>query len=116
MGASADEVPPWPGHLPTPAPAVVHPSPPAAEVRDATEGLVTVTARGVLSGTPAAVSIAGGPWVDVAAWAGPWPAEERWWDTAASRRRARLQVGLEDGTTYLIARESGQWWVEATYD
>ena len=86
------------------------------EVRDGIEQPVTVTARGMLSAAPAAVSVAGGPWVDVAAWAGPWPAEERWWDTAASRRRARLQVGFEDGTAHLIARESGRWWVEAVYD
>jgi protein ImuB len=116
MGAAAGEVPPWPGRLPAPAPAVVYPTLLAAGVRDGTEQPVTVTARGLLSAAPAAVSVAGGPWVDVAAWAGPWPAEERWWDTAASRRRARLQVGLEDGTAHLIARESGRWWVEAVYD
>jgi protein ImuB len=116
MGAAAGEVPPWPGHLPAPTPAVVHPAPLPAEVRDDTGEPVTVTARGLLSGSPAAVSIAGGPWVDVAAWAGPWPAEERWWDTAASRRRARLQVCLDDQTAYLIARESGHWRIEATYD
>jgi protein ImuB len=116
MGAAAGEVPPWPGRLPTPAPAAVYPSLLAAEVRDGAQQPVTVAARGLLSAAPAAVSVAGGPWVDVAAWAGPWPAEERWWDTAASRRRARLQVGLEDGTAHLIARESGRWWVEAVYD
>jgi protein ImuB len=116
MGAAAGEVPPWPGRLPTPAPAVMYPSLLAAEVRDEAQQPVTVAARGLLSAAPAAVSVAGGPWVDVAAWAGPWPVEERWWDTAASRRRARLQVCLEDGTAHLIARESGRWWVEATYD
>jgi protein ImuB len=79
------EIPPWPGHLPAPAPAVVHPTPLIVEVRDATDAPVTVTARGVLSGPPATVSLAGGPWVEVASWAGPWLAEERWWDTATAR-------------------------------
>jgi protein ImuB len=108
--------PPWPGHLPPPAPAVVHPRPLAAEVCDATQRPIAVTARGLLSGAPAAVSVAGGPWMDVVTWAGPWPAEERWWDAAASRRRARLQVCLDDGTAHLVVLESGRWRVEATYD
>ena len=30
----------------------------------------------------------------VLAWAGPWPVEERWWDPAGARRRARLQALL----------------------
>jgi protein ImuB len=94
----------------------VHLPPLAVEVRDRSQQPVTVTARGLLSGGPAAVSMAGAPWVDVAAWAGPWPAEERWWDTVSARRRARLQICLEDGTAHLIARESGRWQVEATYD
>jgi protein ImuB len=116
MGAAANEVPPWPGHLPLPAPAVVYLPPLAVEVRDGSQQPVTVTARGLLSGGPVAVSMAGGPWIDVAAWAGPWPAEERWWDTVSARRRARLQICLEDGTAHLVARESGRWQVEATYD
>jgi protein ImuB len=114
--AGASALPPWPGSLPVPAPAVVHPRPLAAEVRDATHQPVAVTARGLLSGVPAAVSMAGGPWMGVVTWAGPWPAEERWWDAVASRRRARLQVCLDDGTAHLIVLESSRWRVEATYD
>ena len=60
--------------------------------------------------------MAGGPWTEVVAWAGPWPADERWWDPPAHRRRARLQVQLTDGGAYLVAVERGRWWVEATYD
>jgi protein ImuB len=52
----------------------------------------------------------------VVTWAGPWPAEERWWDAVASRRRARLQVCLDDGTAHLVVLESSRWRVEATYD
>ena len=52
--------------------------------------------------------------VRVAAWAGPWPLEERWWE-AGGRRRARFQLVTEDGIAYLAAVEAGQWWLDATY-
>ena len=32
---------------------------------------------------------------DVAAWAGPWPLEERWWDARRARRAVRLQVVVQ---------------------
>jgi protein ImuB len=41
--------------------------------------------------------------------------EERWWD-GSGRRRARFQMGVATGAAYLVAREGGRWWVEATYD
>ena len=53
---------------------------------------------------------------EVTAWAGPWPADERWWDPAAHRRRARIQVVLADGCAHLLSLEAGSWSVEATYD
>jgi protein ImuB len=112
--SSGVEIPPWPGRLPGPAPAVVHPEPLAAQVRDAAGDPVTVSGRGVVSQEPAAMSIAGGPWQPVEAWAGPWPVEERWWE--AGRRRARVQVTVAGGAAHLLARETGRWWVEATYD
>jgi protein ImuB len=51
----------------------------------------------------------------VAAWAGPWPVDERWWD-ATARRLARLQVTTAEGGAYLLRLAAGRWWVEATYD
>jgi protein ImuB len=60
------------------------------------------------------VSIDGGRWQEVAGWAGPWPATERWW--SGRRRRARLQVVTSDGVARLLCNERGQWWVEAVYD
>jgi protein ImuB len=87
-----------------------------AEVVDGDGGAIEVTGRGVVSAAPARLSVAGGPWIEVAAWAGPWPADERWWDPAAHRRRARLQVVLADGCAHLLALEAGCWGVEATYD
>jgi protein ImuB len=107
--------PPWPGRLANPSPAAVHSPALPAEVLDAGGEPVEVSSRGTISAAPAAVSIEGGPWNAVAAWAGPWPLEERWWENKG-RRRARLQVGLEAGEAHMLTRESGRWWVEATYE
>jgi protein ImuB len=60
--------------------------------------------------------VAGGPWTDVVEWAGPWPIEERWWDAARGRRRARLQLLTADGQARLVVLEQGRWHVAATYD
>jgi protein ImuB len=110
------EAPPWPGHLPLPAPAVVYPDRVSAGLHDGDGQAVTVTGRGMLGSAPARLTIGGGPAVEVVAWAGPWPAEERWWDEQSSRRRARFQVCGADGTAHVVVLESGRWWVEATYD
>jgi len=91
---------PWPGRVPPPAPATVHPrsSPVPAEL-----------AGGRLS-------VAGGPWSAVTAWAGPWPVDERWWDEAAHQTVARWQVVTAEGVAHLLARQGDGWAVEATYD
>ena len=137
---------PWPGHVPAPAPSIVHEPPLPAEVLDADGRPVVVSGRGVPSAAPATVVLprrldAAGPprgqaqepgsgpagpgpgapvgrarREAVTAWAGPWPCEERWWDPASARRRARAQVVLADGTAHLLTLESGRWSVEATYD
>ena len=110
----ADGRPPWPGRLGSPSPATVHESPRPADVGDASGEPVIVSGRGLISAAPVTVSIEGGPWAAVMAWAGPWPLEERWWE-GGGRRRARLQVVLEGGEALLLTREGGRWWVEATY-
>jgi protein ImuB len=119
---------PWPGRLPAPAPATVLPELLAAEVRDANGATVGVTGRHAVTAPPAELSI-GGKRRAVLAWAGPWPVDERWWDTVAARRQARFQVvvasdagpepgagdGVE-GTALLLVLTGGRWWVEAVYD
>jgi protein ImuB len=107
---------PWPGRVPAPAPAIVHPRPLPAEVVDATGTPVGVGGRGLASAAPSRLRVGDGPWQEVAAWAGPWPVDERWWDRGASRRLARLQVATAAGTAYLLRLTDGRWWVEATYD
>jgi protein ImuB len=86
------------------------------EVRDHEGRPVTVTARGLLSEAPGALSVAGGPWTQVTGWAGPWLAEERWWESTSARRRARFQMVVDDGSAYLVVLEAGAWRLEASYD
>jgi protein ImuB len=107
---------PWPGSVPPPAPALVHEPPLPAEVVDDSGAAVAVAGRGLCSAPPARVSVGGGPWADVAGWAGPWPVEERWWDPPAHRRRARFQLSTSAGAAHLATVEGGRWWIEATYD
>jgi protein ImuB len=112
----AEGAAPWPGRVPAPAPAAVHPVPLPAELLDGEGAAVAVSGRGLLSARPARLWVRGAGWAAVTGWAGPWPLDERWWDPAARRRLARLQVLTADGAAYLLARSGGRWWVEATYD
>ncbi|MCE2531513.1 MAG: DNA polymerase Y family protein [Acidimicrobiia bacterium] len=106
---------PWPGRLPAPSPARLLPAPWPAEVQDASGAAVRVDGRGSLSAPPARLQ-AGGRSVAVAAWAGPWPTEERWWDRGCRRRRARLQLLTGDGLGCLAVLERGRWQVTALWD
>jgi protein ImuB len=107
---------PWPGRVPVPSPAFVPPKPLPAMLADAAGAPVGVSARFAVSAPPARLAVAGGPAQPVLAWAGPWPADERWWDEGSARARVRFQVATADGAGYLLALEAGRWWVEAMYD
>ncbi len=108
--------PPWPGRLPAPSPATVLPAPVPAEVTDEAGVPVGVTERFVVTGRPARLALAGRPPVEIAAWAGPWPADERWWDPPTASSRARFQLVGTDGTAWLVTRDRTGWHLEATYD
>jgi protein ImuB len=139
--AARPVVPPWPGRLPPPAPAVVLPEPAPALVLDAAGQPVSVTARLVLSAPPAALvldpppippgdrSAASGQErrrgpgagrrpeaLSIVAWAGPWPVDERWWAPEEASRRVRFQVCLADGRALLLTLSGGLWSVVASYD
>lgn len=113
--ARADPAQPWPGRVPEPAPAVVHPEPLPAALTDASGQPVTVSGRCEVSAPPAVLEFDGAA-LPVTGWTGPWPARERWWDPAAARRRARVQATTDDGRAWLLLVERGRWRVEATYD
>ncbi|HWS36401.1 MAG TPA: DNA polymerase Y family protein [Actinoplanes sp.] len=115
-GTRPPVLPPWPGRLPKPAPAIVLPHPLPAAVYDEGGQPVTVSARLEVSGIPAVLRIARRAPVVVTGWAGPWPVDERWWAAAESRRRARFQMVLEDGRALLLSLSGGRWTVEAVYD
>jgi hypothetical protein len=113
-GTSQGHGAPWPGRLPPPSPTHVLRVPRRVEVVDPAGAACGVNGRGLLNGEPAQLSVAGGPWQPIAAWAGPWPATERWW--SVRRRRARFQVVTADGAARLLCTERAQWWEEALYD
>ncbi len=109
------ERPPWPGSLPAPSPARVPTDPPGVEVLTASGDPVGVTGRGAVTGEPS-VYVEGRRRVRVAAWAGPWPVDERWWDPDRHRRRARLQLLGDDGVLRLVALDGGRWRLTAVWD
>ena len=106
---------PWPGRLPAPSPAVVHPTPHEIQVVDEAGRSVTVNGRGEVIEPPTGV-VRQGRRRRIVAWAGPWPIDERWWDVDHHRRQARFQVVLDDDTAHLVSVQQGRWWLEASYD
>lgn len=106
---------PWPGQVPPPAPAVIHDPLMPVEVLDETGSPVRVSGRGAASAPPVIVKL-DQRMATVTSWAGPWTADERWWDPGLHRRRARFQVVLDETTAHLLTLEGGRWWIEATYD
>lgn len=111
-GAAAEG--PWPGRVPAPAPAVVHPEPLPVLVVDEYGRPVKVSGRCEVSAPPAELVLDGEP-LPVTGWTGPWPALEQWWDASAARRLARFQVATDDGRAWLLLVEGGHWLVEASY-
>jgi protein ImuB len=109
------EQPPWPGGLPTPSPTRVVAAPRAVEVVDKAGEPVQVDGRGLLSSPPAELRN-NRTRAEVAAWAGPWPIDERWWDAETHRRQARFQIVTGDGVARMLTLEGGQWWVTAVWD
>ena len=106
---------PWPGSVPGPAPAIVPSRPVPVELHDRSGRSIVVGGRGTISAEPATV-VLDGRRCAVEAWAGPWSVDERWWDPTTRRRRARLQVVLDDGRALLLHVERAQWYVEGFHD
>jgi protein ImuB len=83
----------------------------AVEVLDAEGEVVAVNGRGEASAAPARLD-----GVEIVAWAGPWPLQERWWDPTKARRQARFQVVTADERAHLLVVEGGRWWSVGRYD
>ncbi len=115
--AAADPDAPWPGRLPAPAPATVPHQPLAVELMDATGTTVVVTGRAEVTAEPTSLRYQG-KLRSVAAWAGPWPVDERWWAPAEAHRAVRVQVQLDGdgGEALLLSCTGGRWYLEGIYD
>lgn len=105
---------PWPGALPAPSPASVPSEPLVVDVLDEDGQPVTVTGRGEPSGVPVTMVVRGRR-LRIAAWAGPWPVEQRWWHPSAARRLARFQLVTDEGDAHLAVVERRRWSIVATY-
>lgn len=106
---------PWPGQVPEPFPAVVHPRPVPVAVTDAEGRPVTVSGRCEVSAPPEEL-VVGGMALAITGWTGPWPVAARWWDAPTARRVARFQMVTDDGRAWLLLVEGGRWSTEASYD
>lgn len=114
----ADPRQPWPGQLPEPSPSVLLDDP--VELLDEHGDPVRVTARGLFSTDPARLA-APGRSGRLSWWTGPWPVDERWWDTAAAGggRTARAQVLLNGGDrqeALLLCYRQRRWYLEGRYE
>ena len=114
--ASDPAAAPWPGRLPAPSPAVIAAVALPVRLLDAAGQDVTVDGRGAMSAFPTVLMAAGETPNTVLSFAGPWPADEHWWEENGRRRRVRLQVLVAAGNAYLLVLERGQWCIEGAYD
>jgi hypothetical protein len=111
---SRDQTAPWPGRLPAPSPASVPSRTLEVVLLDRRGTRVVVGASGLLSATPTRLELEAGRSRGIVAHCGPWPMAERWW--VATRRRAHLQVLLDDGLALLLRAERSRWWLAGVYD
>ncbi len=107
---------PWPGHLTAPLPATLFEGIRRMAVLADDGAGITVDDRGLLSAHPALL-IDGARRRPIAAWAGPWPMDERTWDPARRRRAHRFQVVDDTQTAWLLlCQDDGTWLAEGRYD
>lgn len=106
---------PWPGRLPAPLPGTVFVPRRPIGLLDGRGRPIVLTERGALAETPTRLSM-GSRSLDVTAWAGPWPLDERWWDPRTAARSWRFQVVDGSGCGWLLLLDATGWWAEARYD
>ncbi len=95
VASARDITAPWPGKIPSPAPALVPPDPVPFNVS-------------WVDGTPEQVRLRS-RWVPVLSWAGPWRSVGRWWVGEGSSDRYQIVTSagaylceVRNGSTYLI--------------
>ncbi|MGG7463649.1 DNA polymerase Y family protein [Plantibacter sp. YIM 135347] len=110
---------PWPGAIPGANPATVFDPFAPAIVVDAHGDPVDIDDdRNLLSAVPVGFSTTPDERRTdaIAAWAGPWTVDERWWDARHHRRLHRFQLIDQHGQAWLLVLEDHQWHAEARYD
>ncbi|MGY4856886.1 DNA polymerase Y family protein [Cryobacterium sp. AP23] len=114
---------PWSGSLDGLVPSTVFRQRRPVSLLAADGREVAVDDRGALDGDPAGFTstpsppgTAGTADRRVAAWAGPWPVQERWWDPATTRTVQRMQIVDDAGDAWLLALDDQGWCAEARYD
>ena len=113
--AKAPRDAPWPGSLPAPLPATVFADRLPVGVLDGAASSSRRRPR-QLTAAPAVAHRRAADAAPVAAWAGPWPVVERWWDAERAERLHRFQIVDADGCAWLLVRDDDGWWAEARYD
>jgi protein ImuB len=97
----------------------VFPQPHRAVVVDENEQPVLVSGRHELTSIPARIEVEGYIY-RVESVAGPWPVEERWWDSRRRRRHVRMQMLVRNqrnaARVLLLGLENSEWSVLARYD
>lgn len=113
----SDPSAPWPGRLPEPAPAAVIETRPTVTLMNRAGTGIGVTDRGVFDAPPSRLRWGTKEW-ELTGLAGPWPVDERWWDSghAATGPTARAQVVLDDERALLLVFDEGRWRVEGIYE
>ena len=106
---------PWPGRLPSPLPATVFVPRHPVHVIDARGEVVSVAVRGTVSAPPVRMT-SGARTLELTAWAGPWPVDERWWAPEQASRSWRFQAVDATGCGWLLVLDGSGWWAEARYD
>ena len=105
---------PWPGHFGAPAPTTALRHHVSVSLCDDHNVPITLNIRGQLSAPPAVLFVDRTRARAVRWYAGPWPLVERWW--GSPRRRAYVQVLLDEGEAFLLTIEGGRWWLTGIYD
>ncbi len=90
---------PWPGRIPSPAPALVPPEPVPFEVT-------------WVEGVPEQVRLRS-RWVPVLSWAGPWRRVGRWWDGEGASDRYQI---VTSAGAYLCEVREGRTYLMGVYD
>lgn len=104
--------------LPKPLPATVFQPPQPVSLHDQWGNPLSLDTDGSSLGGLPSQMLSGSNTRQVVAWAGPWPVLERWWDSAHSRCRYRLQLLDQQGVGWLVSQDQtdGHWQIEARYD